>query len=211
MVIYDQHLQNVRKLGSPLSSLDQPSNRHDTHLKPIWKCFEWKHVKEAMPGHITNNKTEIKQATSTQRNYHHTWDTPWYGLHLSQRAQHIRYRPGLSSLGTDAIPCQIHVPHGAIDLQGFRESLKETQDIKDPGQQLQQVKSVKRLGSPLTNLDQRIDMTLTWSWSGNASNESMSKRLGLDTSPTAKLKSSKLHLPRENIIILVIPLDVCWV
>ena len=41
---------------------------------------------------------------------------------------------------------QIHVPHGAIDLQGFRESLKETQDIKDPGQQLQQVKLVKRLG-----------------------------------------------------------------
>ena len=35
---------------------------------------------------------------------------------------------------------QIHVPHGAIDLQGFRESLKETRDIKDPGQQLQEVK-----------------------------------------------------------------------
>ena len=56
-------------------------------------------------------------------------------------------------------------------------------------------------------------MTLTWSWSGNASNESMSKRLGLDTSPTTKLKSSKLlynklHLPRESIIILVIHFDV---
>ena len=67
-------------------------------------------------------------------------------LSLSQRAQHIRYRPGLSSLGTNLITCQIHVPHGAIDLQGFCESLKETQDVKDPGQQLQQVKLVKRLG-----------------------------------------------------------------
>ena len=177
----------------------------------IWKCFERKHTKEAMPGQITNSQTEIQQATSTQRNYHHTWDTPWYGLRLSQRAQHIRYRPGLSSLGTDAIPFQLHVPHGAIDLQGFCESLKETQDIKDPGQQLQQVKWVQRLGSPLTNLDLRIDMTLTCSWSGNASNESKSNWLGLDTSPTTRLKSSELHLPRESIIILVIPLDVCWV
>ena len=47
---------------------------------------------------------------------------------------------------TNLVIFQIHVPHGAIDLQGFGESLKETQDIKDPGQQLQQVKSVKRLG-----------------------------------------------------------------
>ena len=39
----------------------------------------------------------------------------------------------------------------------------------------------------------------------------MSKRLGLDTSPTAKLKSSKLHLPRESIIVLGIPLDVGYV
>jgi hypothetical protein len=39
----------------------------------------------------------------------------------------------------------------------------------------------------------------------------MSKRLGLDTSPTTKLKSSKLHLPRENIIILGIPLDVGYI
>ena len=50
--------------------------------------------------------------------------------------------------------CQIHVPHGAIDLQGFRESLKETQDIKDPGQQLQHI---QRLGLPLTNLDQPMN------------------------------------------------------
>ena len=35
MVIYGQYLQNVRKFGSPLTNLDQPSNRHDTHLKPI--------------------------------------------------------------------------------------------------------------------------------------------------------------------------------
>ena len=121
------------------SDQPRPTNRHDTHLKLIWKRFEWKHVKETRPGHITNSQTEVKQATSTQRKHHHTCDTPWCVLSLSQRAQHIRYRPSLSSLGTDAIPCQIHVPHGAIGLQGFRESLKETQDIKDPGQQLQQV------------------------------------------------------------------------
>ena len=39
----------------------------------------------------------------------------------------------------------------------------------------------------------------------------MSKRLGLDTSPATKLKSSKLHLPRENIIILGIPLDMGYI
>ena len=69
--------------------------------------------------------------------------------------------------------------------------------------------NLAHLWATWTNL--RIDMTLTWSRSGNASNESMSKRLCLDTSPTIKLKSSKLHLPRENIIILGIPLDVGWV
>ena len=41
--------------------------------------------------------------------------------------------------------------------------------------------------------------------------KSKSNRLGLDTSPTAKLKSSKLHLPRENIIILGIPLDMGYI
>ena len=51
-------------------------------LKPIWKGFKWKHAKEARPGQITNNQTEIKQATSvikqatsTQRKQNHTCDT----------------------------------------------------------------------------------------------------------------------------------------
>ena len=62
-----QQVKWVKRLGSPLTNLDQPTNRHDTHLKLIWKCFEWKHVKETRPGRITNNQTEVKQATSTHR------------------------------------------------------------------------------------------------------------------------------------------------
>ena len=86
-----QQVKSVKRLGSPLTNLDQPTNRHDTHLKLIWKCFEWKHVKETRPEYITNNQTEVKQATSTQREHHHTCDTPWCGLSVSQRAQHIRH------------------------------------------------------------------------------------------------------------------------
>ena len=136
----------IRKETWLASDQPRPTDRHDTHLKLIWKRFEWKQVKQTRPGHITNNQTEVKQATSTQRKHHHTCDTSWCGLSLSQRAQDIRNMPGLSSRATNLIIFQIHVPHGAIDLQGVRESLKETQDIKDPGQQLQQVKWVKRLG-----------------------------------------------------------------
>ena len=135
----------------------------------------------------------IKQATSTQRKHNHTAYLRYLRCGLSQRAQHIRYRPGLSSLGTNLIRFQIHVPHGAIDLQGFRESLKETQDIKDPGQQLQQVKSVKRLGSPLTNLDQptnRHDTHLKLIWKRFESKQVKQTRPGRITNSQTEVKQA---------------------
>ena len=115
-------------------------------LKLIWKCFEWKHVKETRPGHITNNQTEVKQATSTQRK---ASSYLWYPLMCVESkpkspTHPIQARPELPRDQSHWVPNSC--PARSYWSSRLPREPERTQDIKDPGQQLQQVKWVKRLG-----------------------------------------------------------------
>ena len=93
----------IRKETWLASDQPRPTNRHDTHLKLIWKRFEWKQVKQTRPGHITNNQTEVKQATSAQRKYNHTCDTPsWTCYKFLEEVQSVTSRACEKLIGKSA-------------------------------------------------------------------------------------------------------------
>ena len=175
----------------------------------IWKCFEWKHVKEAMPGHITNNQTEVKQATSARRKYNHTCDTPsWTCYKFLEEVQSVTSRACEKLIGKSAE----HNIKSVWEVL-WRSAERNIQIVLEVARKkcrAQHQDCVRQEHVPRT-----LHMTLIHHPTPSTERDRVRKSRG-ETEKHTKAgvvlsAASQLHLPRENIIILVIPLSLGWV